>query len=223
MSSRNDPNAIVFGQEPRANLLPPEVHLRARARSTRRTLAFLVVVSMVIAGAGTALAFVYAAAAQATLAAAHAQTASLAAEKLEYAKASSVVEAVEVIRVARQRAVENEIAWADLMDEIATYVPEGVLLDSVTLEASLPWAEPLGAQGPLSAPRIATVTLVYVSESLLDTTQIVRDLSGLPGFVGASPESVTDTDAGFSTRITLNLGVDAVTDRFATEQEAANE
>jgi hypothetical protein len=48
---------LTLGGEPRVQLLPASVKLREKARATRRLMVMLVVLAMVVAGAGTFGAF----------------------------------------------------------------------------------------------------------------------------------------------------------------------
>jgi hypothetical protein len=77
----------------------------------------------------------------------------------------------------------------------------------------------MDTQGPLRAPRVATINFVVKSASLLDTPSIVRALSGLPGFADATPDRVDRNDTTFNTTITLNLDAGIAFDRYADEKE----
>ncbi len=220
MSARKDPSALVFGGEPRADLLPPEVHVRAKARSTRRMLAFLVVLALLISSAGTVAAYFYAAEADERLEAAQARTTELLAEQLQYSEARNTANLVELAKTTRGLALTYEIDWPGLINEIEAYLPEDTSIDSAVMNSRLPWAGGLGTQGPLRSPRIATLTIVIRSSALIDAPEVIRRLAQLPGFADASPDVVSYTDEVFRTTITLNLNRDALLARFADETES---
>ena len=91
MSTRSSKTSVLaVGAEPRANLLPPEVAQRKRARAARRGLVALVIGVLLLVAGGYAFASIQAIAAQAELATAQARTAELLAEQLEYSEVTSV-------------------------------------------------------------------------------------------------------------------------------------
>lgn len=217
-------NVLVFGAEPRADLLPPEVHERARALSTRKSLGALVVLALVIAVGAVGAAFVYAGLAEAQLAAAQQRTEALLNEQLTYAEATRVASLVELTKSAQTLAVSSEIEWPELIEEIHGYLPAGTTIESAEMQSTLPWGDTgvLEPPGPLNAPRVATVRLILHSEVLVDTTLLVRELSRLEGFADATPELVERNDTVFATTVTLNLNEDALRERFPAETEATN-
>lgn len=224
MSSNNKGAPLVLGGEPRATLLPPEVHLRAKARANRRFLGFLVALAVLIAAGAYGAAFLFAEQAESQLASARAETEALLAEQLRYSEATRVANLVKMSESAQLAAVANEIDWDALIDEIRLKLLEGTGIDSATMTTRVPFGQDgdasLAEPGPLSAPRVATVSLVLRSTSLLDSTALVRQLADLPGFVDATPGSVEREDTEFVTTITLNLNEDALRNRFGTETEA---
>ena len=218
MSGRSKTVAVVvLGGEPRANLLPPEVGKRAKARATRRLLVVLVVLSLVAVAAGYAAAYLRAADAQAGLLRSQGRTEELLAEQLKYSEATTVVGLVAATKSARQIGSSTEILWADLLNTITSYLPEGSTLDSGTLTGRTPWEPALMPVGPLRAPRVATLSLIVKSSSLLDTTAIIRKLAELPGFADATPDLVELDGGGYKTTITLNVNEDALSGRFPAD------
>jgi hypothetical protein len=203
-----------IGGPPRVNLLPPEVAQRSRAQAMRRGLAGLVVAAVVVAGAGYALAFLYAADAQSKLAAAQAHTQELLTEQLKYADATTTANLVAATTQARGVATSTEVIWSDLIYAIGAYFPPGSGIISGTLLGQTPWATPMLPAGPLREGRIATVTLVIASPTIPDVDTLTRSLSKLPGFADATEDLVTPYGAGYSTTITLNINQDALSGRF---------
>jgi hypothetical protein len=206
---------MVLGAEPRVDLLPPEVRARVKARATRRMLGLLVVLTLVIVGGAYAAVNIRALTAASELAAAQDATLALLAEQATYAEAASANALMEAALSDRETVLSNEVRWADLVDALRTVLPAGATIDSATMTARAPWEAEMVTQGPLRSPRVATITFVIASASLLDTPAIVRALSALPGYADATPDRVDRTDTTFSTTITLNLNAEIVHERSA--------
>lgn len=215
-------NAIVLGGEPRADLLPPEVHQKAKARSTRRILGLLVIFALAVVAGGYSAGVVWATQAQTGLVAAQDRTQVLLTEKLTYLEATTIANLLTTVTSARQFGASTEILWDALFDQITSYLPEGVTLVSGTMIGRAPWESEPAPAGPLRSPRVATLNLVVMSSSLPDETTLVRRLAQLPGFADATPDSVAQADGVFTTTITLNVNEDALSGRFpATGTEAS--
>lgn len=210
---------IILGGIPRANLLPPEVVQRTKSRGTRKMLGVLVGLVIVVAGSGSAAASLRAGQAQSDLLAAQASTQGLLAEQLTYAEATTIAGLVTTIEDARQLGTSTEVQWNGVLDEITTYLPAGASLASGSLVASTPWAPAPITGGPLRQPSVATLSLSVTSGEILEATDLVRRLAGLPGFVDATPTQVSNADGVFMTTITLNLNTEALSGRFAPPPE----
>jgi hypothetical protein len=76
--------------------------------------------------------------------------------------------------------------------------------------------------GPLREPRVATLTFVISSPTIMDATANVRSLVDVPGFADATPDSVTEADGIYSTTVTLNVDKKALSNRFADETKEAS-
>ncbi|MCU1418124.1 MAG: hypothetical protein JWP32_2298 [Schumannella sp.] len=210
---------LVIGAEPRVDLLPPEVHAQVKMRALRRILGLVVVLALVAVGGGYFIAQLRASMAQSSLSAAQQETLDLLAEQAQYAEAADASDTVETALGDRSKVLSNEVLWADLVDSIRALLPAGATIDSATMTARAPWEPEMETQGPLRAPRVATINFVVKSASLLDTPSIVRALSDLPGFADATPDRVDRNDTTFNTTITLNLDADIAFDRYADEKE----
>lgn len=205
---------LVLGGEPRVNLLPPEVHAQVKQRATRRMLGLLVVLAVAAVAGGYVAVQLRAVVASAELVAAQQRTQDLLSEQAKYAEATKTSGMVKVALDARTLALSNEVLWSDLIDHIRGVLPADATLDSAKMTAHLPWEAEMATQGPLRAPRVATVEFVVKSASLLDTPSVVRALASIPGFADATPDRVDRNDTTFNTTITLNLNVGVVYDRF---------
>lgn len=214
-------SGLVLGGEPRVFLLPPEAALREKARGMRRLSVLLLVLVIVAVGAGYGWAFYRNSAAQDALAAAQAETQSLVAQRQKYAKATTVASLVSGVAESKKLGASTEVLWADLMDAVRSSLPEGVLIESATMKARAPWEPELMPAGPLRQPRVATLSIVITSPTILDATAIVRSLVNVPGFADATPDSVTEGSGIYSTTVTLNVNEKALSNRFAKDSTEA--
>src|SRR5690606_15555825 len=83
-----------------------------------------------------------------------------------------------------------------------------------------PWGVPLDAEDVLAPPRIANFELVVRSASIEQATAFRNALSTIPGYASAVLESTAvGSDGVVTTTIRLALATDAVSSRFAAEEE----
>jgi len=213
---------LALGGEPRVFLLPPEAAQREKARGARRLSSLLLVLVIVLVGAGYGYAFSLNTAAQGALTEAQSQSAALVKQRTQYSKAITVAAKVSDVTQARALGASTEVLWADLMSAVRSSLPDGVLIESATMKARAPWEPELLPAGPLREPRVATLTFVISSPTILDATAIVRSLVNVPGFADATPDSVTEADGIYSTTVTLNVDKKALSNRFATDSKEAS-
>lgn len=187
----------------------------------RRLSILLLVLVIVLVGAGYGWAFYKNADAQGALAASQVQTTSLTTQRQKYAKATTVASRVSDVKKSKALGASTEVLWAGLIDSVRSSLPSGVVIESATMKARAPWEPEMAPAGPLREPRVATVTIVISSPTILDATAIVRSLVNVPGFADATPDSVTQATGLYSTSVTLNVSKKALSNRFATTTEAS--
>ena len=214
--------SLVLGGEPRVFLLPPEAAQREKARGARRLSILLLVLVIVAVGAGYGYAFSLNTTAQGALAEAQSQSAALVKQRKQYSKATAVAAKVTDVTDAKTLGASTEVLWSDLISAVRGSLPEGVLIESATMKARAPWEPEMLPAGPLREPRVATLTFVISSPTILDATAIVRSLVDVPGFADATPDSVTEADGIYSTTVTLNVDKKALSNRFATDSKEAS-
>lgn len=217
MSAKNTHTSLILGGEPRVFLLPPEAAAREKARSARRLSVLFLILVIVIVGAGYGYASLTNSNAQAALASSQAETASILNQRKEYAKASSVASLVTGVTAAKTLGASTEVLWAGLIDAVRATLPDGALIQSATMKARAPWEPEFTPAGPLRQPRVATLSLVITSPTILDATAIVRSLVDVPGFADATPDTVTESGGTYSTTVTLNVNEKALSNRFAKD------
>lgn len=211
---------LPIGGEPRVQLLPQSVRDRARAAATRRRLAMVVVLAVVVVGGGYAYALMRNVTAQVQLELARQATQEVLAEQAQYSEGTRAAALVTGIRAAQQGVTANEITWDEVLDSIRAMLPEGTTLDEATVVVQAPWEPALSVEGPLRAPRLATLTLTFVGPNIIDPAATTTRLSQLAGFVDARFDSSTFSETGYRTMVRVMLDAEATSGRFAAESAA---
>lgn len=212
---------LIVGGEARVALLPPEVALRAKTNSTRRALVGVVVVAALLSGAGFALASVATTASATKLAAAQDRTAELLRQQGDFIEVQIVQQAVDVATAARRVGSATEISWVPYLESIRATLPDGFEMTGVAVESSTPLLPLAAATAPLQGPRVATLVISASGPGLPDLEGWIRSLSGVTGFVDATPGTTVwdDTDSEYDTTVTLHIDSRAYAQRFAPSPE----
>ena len=219
MSTRSSKTSVLaVGAEPRANLLPPEVAQRKRARAARRGLVALVIGVLLLVAGGYAFASIQAIAAQAELATAQARTGELLAEQLEYSEVTSVSGQLAAATTARQVGTSTEVLWVDVYSDIRDRLPEGTSLSDFRVDGRAPWEPEFTPAGPLRQPRVATVTFTVTSAGPFGVQAFVDEIAEIDGFADATADVFTLADTVYRTTFTYSLGADALSGRFSDEE-----
>lgn len=223
MSAKKDAKpdeAVVFGGVPRVDLMPPEVAQGRRDARTRRTLGSLVLLVLALTAAGAIVASWWAGQAQQRLTDARNETLRLQQERLAYSEVTQLQSRIDAIIDQRQALAAGEVLWQDTVDPLLAIVTaDGGVAQQVQIVGSAPGAEPLGVTGPLRQPRVASVTLEVQTPELPDGPGWLRSLASNPTVADASIDSIVgDPEAGYSTRITINVGENAYSGRFIEEE-----
>lgn len=205
---------LPLGGEPRVQLLPQSVRDRVRAAAARRRIGMLVVLAIVVVGGGYAFAFLQNLTAQQQLETARQQTQAVLAEQAQYSEGSRAAALLAGIRVAQHGVTANEIDWDSVLDSVRALLPEGTTLDEANVVVQAPWEPALSVEGPLRAPRIATLTLTFVGPNIVDPVSTTTQLSKLTGVVDVRFDSSTATDGVYKTIVRLMLDSEATSQRF---------
>jgi len=214
---------LPLGGDPRVQLLPPSVRLRARAAATRRRLAMLIVLALVVVGGGYGYAFMRSATAQLQLDAARQATQEVLTEQAQYSEGTRAANRLAGIRIAQQGVTAHEIPWDRVFDGIRGLLPEGTSLDEAVAVAQAPWEPALSIEGPLRSSRLAVVTITLVGPTVVDPAVTTTQLSRVTGFVDARLDSSIWSDDRYRTVVRLMLDIDAVTGRFAADSAEQTE
>ncbi len=216
MTGKAKGEALVIGGESRANLLPPEVLLKRKAKVVRRRLGFVVLLVALLVIGGTALVRAQAQQAQANLAIEQANTQSLLMQQRKYVEVRKVQQQVDMIMAAQQVGTSTEINWEQYLTSVQGTLPPNVTIDTINIDSATPFAPYTQATAPLQGARIATLSFTAKSSTLPEVPAWLNALTTLPGYADASPGSVTRNETGaYSVSITMHINEAAFTNRFA--------
>lgn len=214
---------LVVGGQPRANLLPPEVVLKRKQLKTRRALrvgVFFVFVGTVAAcGAVWALAT----GSQVALTASQDQLAALAQEQLGYSEVRDVQSTIETIKAGQQVGSSTEINFTEYLRLLQASLPEGMTLKTAAFDLGTPMVAYAQSDTPLQGERVGSITFSTSSATLPTTGAWLRSLEKLPGFVDATPGSVTLDNGAYTSQVVMHIDGDAFSMRFDPERIAEEE
>ena len=221
--TKRTPDVLVYGAPPVADLLPPEVGLRVKARALRRTMvAFLVIVALGIV-AGFVLASGAALGTHLALEAANARTTELLNEQNKYIEVRQVTGLIDAVEEGRRVGTSTEINWKSYMESIQTSLPAGTTITNFAVESATPTTNYSEATDPLQGKRMAQIVFTATSPSLPDVQAWLDALTGLPGFVDAVPNTVVlETANEYQVGITMHVNDAALSNRFAPVEPAAD-
>lgn len=214
---------LVVGGQPRANLLPPEIVLKRAQLKTRRALrvgVFFVFVATVAACVGV---WTLASVSQVRLDAAQAQQQALINEQLQYGEVREVQSTIATIQAGQQVGGSTEIDWRAYLTLLQESLPAGVALQTVTMESGTPMSAFSQPDTPLQGARVAALTFTATSPTLLTTSDWLRALATLPGFVDATPGSVKQEAGAYTAQVLMHIDSAAFSMRFDPEHIAEAE
>lgn len=214
--------AVPLGATPRVSLMPPELGERNRQLGVQRGLRLLMfaVIVLVIAAIGGAwyLAF----SANLAMQAEQSRTADLLLEQQQYADVQAAIRDVQLGEAALRVGGSTEIDWQDYLGRVQASLPEGVVLDSFTVDAATVTEQYPQSSIPLQGARIATLQFSAVSATLPEIPAWLVQLRQLPGFVDATPGSVSrGADGRYTASIEMHIDAEAYSNRLTAEQDEA--
>lgn len=217
--------ALMIGGPARANLLPPEVGAAAQGKIVRRNAIVIVIFALIVAILGYVGATVLATSAQVGLDAAKERTTDLISQQTKYSEVKQVTSMLASAAAARQVGMSTEIDWKKYLTDIQKSLPAGTDVTNVVAETATPLVSFNQPVVPLQGDRIGELKFTATSQSLPDVQQWLEALTALPGYVDASPGSVTlsEETAQYEVTITLHIDKDALLNRFDDEAAAARD
>lgn len=221
-NGRGDSAAIVLGASPRADFMPPEIHLKRAQLRTRRGLRVGLFFVVVVTIAGCIGAWTLQVVAQAQLAIAQDQVQALAAEQETYVQVRDVQDTVKLIEAGQQVGASTEIDWKAYLIDLQATLPRGVVLDTVTIDSATPLAEFTQSTTPLQGERVASLSFTATSPTLPDVPKWLDGLATLKGFVDAVPGSVSLDEDVYRVNVLMHINSDAFLKRFAVGTDSQN-
>jgi hypothetical protein len=214
--------SVPLGAAPRVSLMPPELGERNRQLGVQRGLRLLMfaVIVLVIAAIGGAwyLAF----SANLAMQAEQSRTADLLLEQQQYADVQAAIRDVQLGEAALRVGGSTEIDWQDYLGRVQASLPEGVVLDSFTVDAATVTEQYPQSSIPLQGARIATLQFSAVSATLPEIPAWLVQLRQLPGFVDATPGSVSrGADGQYTASIEMHIDAEAYSNRLTAEDDEA--
>jgi len=207
------------GGSPRVDLMPPEIRTKRSQLRLRRNLRFalLGVLAVVLVACGGTWAL--ATAAQTTLAQAQAQQQLMLAQQAKYSDVTKVKDSIALIKAGQVVGDSSEIDWQRYLTDLQRTLPAGVTLSTVTIQSISPIKSFAQSATPLEGSRIATLQFTATSGSLPSIPAWLDGLKSLPGFVDATPGSVSlSATGGYTADVVMHINSEALANRFAPEK-----
>ncbi|WP_104135363.1 MULTISPECIES: hypothetical protein [unclassified Cryobacterium] len=216
MKHRSNRRELIYGGEPRANLLPPELRAKRKGKMLRQIILVASAGVVFFMAASIGAVSVQARVAQTDLAHAEVRTNELLLESAKYSQVRSVQAQIDLTGAARSVATGSEIDWRAYLADVRVILPSAVTIDALAIDSGSPWEDFAQSTVALHNPRVATLTLTLTSPSLPAVPQWLTNLKMLPGFADASPGSITRSESGtYVVDIEININADARANRVA--------
>lgn len=209
---------LLIGGDPRVDLLPPEVRSARRNARTQRGFTWGVLAVVLAVIVATAAAFGFNVMAQTQLIAAQNHTQALLAQQQKYLPVRGVQNQVDIAVAAQQVGASTEVAWQPFITSIGAVEPAGLKMKSLTVDSASPIAVFEQSTDPLEGPRIATVTVVTLSNSFPDVSTWVAAVQKIPGVADVSAGAVNRDETGiYTSSVVIHLNDKLFTNRFQTK------
>lgn len=220
MAQKRSDQKLVVGGIPRAELLPPELKQEEKNQTQRRLLGFVLVLVIVITGAGYAFSAIVAETSRQRLAASNLATDNLLAEQAKYVEVRQLSAQVQASKDAATIGMATDIAWTKYLNSITeTIAGVGAVTTTLTVAAETPITPLVLPTSPLEGPRIAEITIIAASPAFVPAADWLAALSKLPGYVDATVSSIKLTTTGYDVTMKLHVSSELFTNRFAAETD----
>ncbi len=217
--------ALAFtptGLWPQVDLMPPEVRAGRRLKRTKRVLVLVLVAVLAVSAAGYAGALVSANSAAADLESAQQETTRLTAEQAKYAEVPKVLGDISQVETARRLGTTPEVLWTPYVNALRAVTPVGVSIDNLTVTGLDPLHQAPVAASVLAGPSIGTIRFTAKALTLIDTSDWLDALNGVPGLGDAwfSNEAIGDANGVtyYQVSATVELNSTALANRFAVTE-----
>ena len=216
MIRKRNNTLLALGGDPKIDLLPPELRIKRKVKVLIRRCGFGITVLAVIVLGVSILAHALANQARVDLLIAQHQTRAIVLEEQKFQAVQEVKEKIGLIQVAQLVGNSTEINWHKYLNEVQATLPTSVTIDSVNIDSATPFSTYIQPNAPLQGERIATLNFTATSSTLPRVPDWLKSLGTLPGFVDASPGSMTRNENGsYSVNMTMHINESAFSDRYA--------
>lgn len=218
---------IELSGEPRVQLLPPAIRDRAASRSRARAGVLLIVLGAILAAVLVGAGYLRAGQAQQDLLAANNRGTELLSQQAQYSEAVALDRLIKQAKQLQQGATETEVDLGPLVQKLISMLPPGGEIASISSVNIMPWqalptSEAVDGEVLADAGLVASLDINIVTTTVQDATNYSRAMRSLTGSLGSSVNTLgVGVDGRVSSTVTLLLGLDAVSGRFADKDDAA--
>lgn len=207
---------LMIGGDAHIDLLPPEVAAGVKAKSTRRRLAGLVLLCVVLVAGGYSYSSLVAQQSELALTDARMQAAAVLGQQADYIEVLGVQGELDTVTAAQAIGTSTEVDWQTYMDAVTATLPEGVLLTGFSMESATPLLDFTPATAPLQGERVANLSFTVIAPDLPTLQAWLDSLVTLDGFVDASLGSaVLQVEEGvIEASVIMHIDADAFSYRF---------
>lgn len=212
--------SAVVGGSPRVDLMPVEIRVKRAQLRTRRSLRLGLVAVLVLVVAACGGTWVWSGLVQTSLVDAQSEHQALLLQASKYSNVTTVKESIALIKAGQVVGDSSEIDWQDYLTKLQATLPSGVTITTVSVDSATPMKPFAQTTTPLQGDRIATLTFSATSATLPSIPVWLDGLKTLPGFVDATPGSVTLTNAVYVANVVMHINSDALANRFGSKSPA---
>ena len=205
----------VLREEPRVDLLPPEVKTSRRHDAIARRLVLALVVVIVLVAAAIGGSTFLALQAGSTLSAAQQRTTALTSQQQKYVGVRQVQNQIALAKAGQEVGASTEVDWTAFLTKVRSTIGGGLSLSGITIDSASPLAAYQQSTVPLEGARVATVTIDVRATNLDEVSAWLAQLATLPSVTDVSPASITLDQSGYTASAIMHLDESAFDGRFA--------
>jgi hypothetical protein len=224
-ANRKD-NGLTIGGEPRADLLPPEIKRDVKLKAQRGNLGALIVLVIVIVGAGYGFVTFLAQGAQVELAAANEQTIAILNQQAEFAGVTNLRGQVALAAEARLTGSSTEVNWEEFLDVATDALEPGTFIYGVAMNSKTPTVDFAPSTLPSLEPeRIGEINIDLVSRDAKKFAPTIERFRSLPGFTDLTPTTLIWIEKRniYGMSVLIHFNSDALANRFVDVVEEETE
>jgi len=179
------PSLVTAGAMPQVNLLPESVRAVRRLRNARGWFGLAVLASVVLVVLGWFGGTMLVSEAQDAKTIEEQRTSDLLAQKAQFAEVTPIMNEVERVGRALFVASGSEVLWADYTGAIAAVLPEGVQLQTLSMQMVGTDDGSVLPTDPLVAPGLFQLTFEAHAATAPNAADLVDSFEDVPGFSDA--------------------------------------